>query len=472
MRQKMELINETVPFDDKSLVFNSSIELRDTTRTSMILLSSPAREMVYLLYGLTGTISLIGNALVILVAVFGKRTARGIQFFIINLAISDILLALFSIPATTTNFIEGQWIFYSWLCSTAFLTQTATVHVSVYTLCAIALDRYLAITRPLRPLTQRQRQSIQAAIWALGLAFGLAQYVKSGYSRFRLPSGELFLDCQERWTQRGGMILTLITMISTLLLPFLIIGTAYGLMCLQLQAHKAPPGEFNEAAAKASKRQRKSIFKLLLVNVVAFIATWLPAHVWTLLLYLAPETINTWFGDGEHICSYIAVNIAIHWLSMLSTLLNPIFCSFASTNFWADLPGVPKSMAKSLRRLSILAAQSSLLQAEPLGSTSKRITNMVSLLFERLSFAGASIKRPKKSQSLNGFPQKRQPSLQSPRLFYHKKAPIELANQVEVPAVKGERSVFREKTLVAVNTNSGEKITVIVEIHTTGQWSD
>ena len=57
------------------------------------------------LYSLTTFLAFTGNSLVILVELFGKRSARNLRKFLINLAISDILIGVLSVPFIYTDFM-------------------------------------------------------------------------------------------------------------------------------------------------------------------------------------------------------------------------------------------------------------------------------------------------------------------------------------------------------------------------------
>ncbi len=57
------------------------------------------------LYSLTTFLAFTGNSLVILVEMYGKRSARNLRKFLINLAISDILIGVLSVPFIYTDFM-------------------------------------------------------------------------------------------------------------------------------------------------------------------------------------------------------------------------------------------------------------------------------------------------------------------------------------------------------------------------------
>ena len=104
-------------------------------------LGSSMQLFMFFLYSLTSILALIGNLTVIIVEIFGKRSALNLRKFLINLAISDILLGVFCVPFTYTDFMLGRWIFPSWLCPAAQFIQILSVFVTAYTLTIIGIER-------------------------------------------------------------------------------------------------------------------------------------------------------------------------------------------------------------------------------------------------------------------------------------------------------------------------------------------
>lgn len=105
------------------------------------LLSANWQIVLVILYSLTAALALIGNVISIWVLTSGKRSSKELRIFLVNLSLSDITMALFSIPFTYTDFMLGRWIFAPAFCPIVQLMQMTSVFVSVYTLTAIGIDR-------------------------------------------------------------------------------------------------------------------------------------------------------------------------------------------------------------------------------------------------------------------------------------------------------------------------------------------
>jgi neuropeptide Y receptor len=61
--------------------------------------------------------------------------------FVLNLAISDLTLCIFSIPFNAYKTLRHLWIFGGFLCKFAPFFQASNVFVSTFSITAIALDR-------------------------------------------------------------------------------------------------------------------------------------------------------------------------------------------------------------------------------------------------------------------------------------------------------------------------------------------
>ena len=103
--------------------------------------------MLYIIIFLLGV---SGNLLVVLAVVRNLAMQTITNLFIVNLAVSEILMCLLAVPFTPLSGLLNSWVFGSTLCHFVPMTLGVTVHVSTLTLTAIAVDRYFVILHPFR----------------------------------------------------------------------------------------------------------------------------------------------------------------------------------------------------------------------------------------------------------------------------------------------------------------------------------
>lgn len=113
--------------------------------------------IVYIMYISIFIFALLGNGIVTYIVFSSPRMRTVTNYFIVNLAVGDILLTLFCVPFSFFSILILQyWPYGSVLCHLVNYCQAVSVLVSAYTLVAISVDRYSAILWPLRPrITKR-----------------------------------------------------------------------------------------------------------------------------------------------------------------------------------------------------------------------------------------------------------------------------------------------------------------------------
>ena len=98
--------------------------------------------------------SLVGNSLVGGIVYKMKTMRRTINFFIVNMAMSDLLFSVFTFPWALTELNAGSWLIPGIvghiLCKMISFATVVSVAVSIQSLVLIAVDRFGAVVFPLR----------------------------------------------------------------------------------------------------------------------------------------------------------------------------------------------------------------------------------------------------------------------------------------------------------------------------------
>uniref|UniRef100_A0A8C9BLQ4 5-hydroxytryptamine receptor 2B n=1 Tax=Phocoena sinus TaxID=42100 RepID=A0A8C9BLQ4_PHOSS len=92
-----------------------------------------------------------GNILVILAVALEKKLQHATNYFLMSLAVADLLVGLFVMPiALLTIMFEAMWPLPLVLCPAWLFLDVLFSTASIMHLCAISVDRYIAIKKPIQ----------------------------------------------------------------------------------------------------------------------------------------------------------------------------------------------------------------------------------------------------------------------------------------------------------------------------------
>lgn len=113
---------------------------------------------------------IVGNCLVI-AAVFCSSKLRSVtNLFIVSLAVADLLVGVAVLPFSATLEIYKVWIFGQIWCKMWLALDVWMCTASILNLCAISLDRYVAVTRPITYpsiMSSSRAKVLIAGLWVL-----------------------------------------------------------------------------------------------------------------------------------------------------------------------------------------------------------------------------------------------------------------------------------------------------------------
>ena len=118
-----------------------------------------------------------GNVLVLLAVFVNSHLRSTTNYFIVNLAIADLLLGTAVLPFSASLEIVNYWAFGQIFCDIWAAVDVLCCTASIMSLCVISIDRYIGVTRPLQHstiMTERRAFYIIILVWALAIAISVA----------------------------------------------------------------------------------------------------------------------------------------------------------------------------------------------------------------------------------------------------------------------------------------------------------
>lgn len=113
-------------------------------------------------------VAIVGNILVILSVVCNKQLQTVTNFFIVNLAIADLLLGIIVLPFSASLEVLGCWVFGRVFCNIWAAVDVLCCTASILSLCMISIDRYIGVKYCLKYpsiMTERKAVAILVLVW-------------------------------------------------------------------------------------------------------------------------------------------------------------------------------------------------------------------------------------------------------------------------------------------------------------------
>nr|XP_026497254.1 neuropeptides capa receptor-like [Vanessa tameamea] len=284
----------------------------------------------------------IGNVAVCVVIVRHPAMRTDTNYYLFSLALSDLLLLLFGLP----NDLSVYWHQYPYslgvvFCKLRALISEAASYVSVLTIVAFTLERYLAICHPLHIYAVaglRRALRIVLALWVLSLlaASPFAHYTTVNYHDYPPLSGNASLESAFcAMLELPSWYICELSSFFFFILPGLIILCLYVRMGLRIRSTHShspgSPGTLNgvNGSVHGEARQaqsRKNIIRMLAAVVIAFFVCWAPFH-FQRLFFIYGTGIHHYHTINEYL--FLAAGVFYY----ISATVNPILYNIMSHRY-------------------------------------------------------------------------------------------------------------------------------------------
>lgn len=256
-----------------------------------------------------------GNLFVVWSILCKVRKRSVTCILVLNLAAADAFLLL-SAPLFLRYLAGGKgWEFGSAACKLVHYLSNVNMYVSIYLICLMSMDRWLAVTKPF--LSQRLRTKRSLLLLLLGvwvLAFILSLPMPFYRSVVKRSNMTVYL-CNLNHGGLMGHILFHYTFETVMgcIIPFTLINTCYSSVICRLKS--------------AMFQQRAQGSRLILLIILAFTVFWVPYHIVNII-----EVIGVLQGSASTLKAAHTARPNVTAFAYFSSAVNPILYVFAGSS--------------------------------------------------------------------------------------------------------------------------------------------
>ena len=322
---------------------NSSLQMptrnttdHNTTNQDCLVRESAAQAKIVfkaLAYFLILLVSLLGNFLIVSITYRNKQLRKSINFFIFNMAVSDLFNPLTIMPIKIVHIISGSdswnvdnpWTLGNILCKLCYFLPDVSLVVSIESLLLISVDRFIAAIFPL----YTKLESLKARLISILCVWIVAIAVHGPYFytfSLRVNPYDNLTYCKSSWRPAFDHVETnnryvTATFVTFILVPICVFAIVYGTIAQVLKKKNTQTKQQLSYRQRCREHQLRKIVRMSVALIISFVVCMIPQ-----VCYLFAR-IFLWNWQEPAICSFRTIIPFIAMFMMHSwSAVNPCIC--------------------------------------------------------------------------------------------------------------------------------------------------
>jgi hypothetical protein len=258
-------------------------------------------------------VAFFGNLIVLVIFLSTKELQTQVNYFLASLALADLLTAIFPMPlwlAVKIN-VNGYWPFSEGLLKVWRCADLIFCSASVWNLCAISIDRCLAISRPFLHRTWLTPFRVKCAV---GMVWGYSCMLA------------ILITDTVTWKKRGLLISCL-----SYYIPAVIIVAAYLIIYISRIKSRFELDRQENIDVSSNNRSKQDLrmAKYMILLIASFLICWAGHFIMgTIMAFTTLPRVNPFLKD------------CIKGMSYLNSSLNPFLYGYVSPKFRVAFKGI------------------------------------------------------------------------------------------------------------------------------------
>ncbi|KAK3519431.1 hypothetical protein QTP70_027863, partial [Hemibagrus guttatus] len=320
-----------------------------------------SKLLVTVIYVFLFVVGCLGNSIT-LYTLLTKKSLQNLQstvhYHLASLAVSDLLILLFSMPVELYNFIwvHHPWAFGAAACKGYYFLRDGCSYATAFNVASLSAERYMAICHPFKAksvMSRSRTKKLISAMWAASFLLATPMLFTMGQ---RIVESESI--CTTIVTSVTAKTVLQVNAFLSFVVPMVLISVLNGIIASQLLRMFREAAQDNRVclvggnatmlsvAVEPNRAQSlrhgvmvlhwvlnvyninmnyKSVWKKRAV-VIAFVVCWLPYHARRLMYCYVTDWTDLY--DFYHYF-YMVTNVLFY----VSSAINPVLYNLVSTNY-------------------------------------------------------------------------------------------------------------------------------------------